>query len=194
MPSVSPMDAIETTCWTDHSPSVLPGWVPIVGEPDIPPAGIPDEPFLRHRHGRTSTTRNHGCRERLQPDLHRPPHLDGRGLLRRADRAVLRARRRASRGPGGPREQGPRASAPSCEVLTRAATGPASTASTASGAASPRRTAPRPASASTCPSAASPATPRATARPVAPRGPEGRLRTRRRSRRRPTPQSPRDAT
>ena len=50
-----------------------------------------------------------------------------------------------------------------------AATGPASTASTASGAASPKKSAPPPASASTCPSAGSPATPVATASPSQPR-------------------------
>ena len=58
---------------------------------------------------------------------------------------------------------------------TRAATGLARTASTASGAASPKRSAPPPASGSTCRSAASPATRRATASPVEPREPARRL-------------------
>ena len=88
-----------------------------------------------------------------------------RGRLPGPDAAVLRAGRRAPRGPGRARVAGPRRVPRVPRARRSAATGPASTASTASGAPSPKKSAPPPASASTCPSAGSPATRVATASP-----------------------------
>ena len=114
-----------------------------------------------------------GYRHALQPDLHRSPVLDRRRGLRRPHRAVLRPRRRAPRGAGRAREQGAGGLHRVPRARRRAGTGPASSASTASGAASPKRSAPRRASGSTCRSAASPGTPRATASRSQPRTPRG---------------------
>ena len=65
-----------------------------------------------------------------------------RGRMPRRVAAVLRARRRAARGPRRRARRRPVPSAARARRSSTAATGPASTASTASGAASPKKTAP----------------------------------------------------
>ena len=87
-----------------------------VGEP-VSPHRLPDPLSGVIGDTHPETARNHGCREPVNADLHRPAVLDRRGGLRRAHRAVLRPRRRAPRGPRGPRGQGACASARECPVL-----------------------------------------------------------------------------
>ena len=84
-------------------------------------------------------------------------------------RVVLRARRASAPRPARSARRKPAPSAGAAPCCTDAANGHGSTASTASGVASPKKSAPPPASASTCPSVGSPGTPAATASPVAPR-------------------------
>src|SRR6476661_685293 len=67
-----------------------------------PPTGPPTKSPGCHRTPHVITTRNHGCREPLHADLHRPPVLDGRGGVRWTHRVVLRPGRRAPRGARGP--------------------------------------------------------------------------------------------
>ena len=129
----------------------------------LPPAGSPisgrtpiSEP---HAESLAEGNQPHGNGHDHEPDVHRRPRMDRRRRMRRPDRPLLR--------PAGERpearvvrEAQARSICRECPVLLECRDWARRTASTASGAASPKRSAPPPATGSTCPSAASRATPR----------------------------------